>query len=55
VVNRVESTEYSRATTLCLYTVHLTLPMVGIGQLSRLNTHGLPLHGVVWFWTSVYW
>jgi len=38
VLNRVESTEYSQATTV-VYTQEypLTLLMVGIGQMSRLN------------------
>jgi len=43
VLNRVESTEYSRATTV-VYTHEypITLPMVGTGQMSRLNARCLP-------------
>ena len=45
MLNRVESTEYSQATTL----VHtqeypITLPVVEVGQLTRLNTRYLTLH-----------
>ena len=41
---RVESTELSRATTV-VYTQEypITLPLVGIGQMSSLNARGLPL------------
>ena len=44
VLTRVESTEYSWATTV-VYTQEYptTLPMVGIGQMSRLNARCLPI------------
>ena len=43
-LNRIESTELSRATTV-VYTQEypIILPVVGIGQMSRLNARGLPL------------
>jgi len=44
VLNRVESTEYSRATTV-VYTHEypITLAKVGISQTSRLNARCLPI------------
>ena len=44
MLNRVESIEFSRATTI-VYTQQypLTLPMVGMGQMSRLNARCLPI------------
>ena len=50
MLNRVESTEYSQVTTL----VHtqeypITLPVVGIGQLTRLNARclSIPMHTII--------
>jgi len=44
VLNRVESTEYSQVNTV-VYTQEfpITVPMVGIGRMSRLNARCLPL------------
>jgi len=44
VLNRVESTAFLRETTV-VYTNEypFTLPMVGIGQLARLNASCLPI------------
>jgi len=44
VLNRVESTEFSQETT-DVYTQEypITLPMVGTGQMSRLNARCLPI------------
>jgi len=48
VLNRVESIEYSRATTV-VYTheYRIALPMVGISQMSRLNARCLPF--IFWY------
>jgi len=49
-LNRVENTEYSQATTCTVvYTQEypITLHMVGIGQMSSLNAHCLPIVGYV--------
>ena len=48
MLNRVESTEYSRAST-AVYTHEypITLPMVGIGQMSRFNDSCLPIDGTI--------
>jgi len=45
VLNQVESTEYSRATTV-VYTQEypITVHTVGIGQMSRLNARCLPIN-----------
>jgi len=44
VLNRVENTEYPRANTV-VYTQEfpITVPMVGIGRMSRLNARCLPI------------
>ena len=42
--NRVESTAYSRATTVVhTHEYPITLPMVGTGQMSKLNVRCLPI------------
>ena len=44
MLNRVESTECSRTTTIVyLHEYHITLPVVGTGQMSRLNARCLPI------------
>ena len=43
MLNRVESTEYSWATTVVTHEYPITLPMDGIGQMSRLNARCLPI------------
>ena len=44
VLSRVEGTDYSRATTVVhKHEYPLTLSLVGIGQMSRLNDRCLPI------------
>jgi len=44
MLNRVESTDYSRATTVVhTHAYPITLHMVGIGQMSRSNARCLPI------------
>ena len=44
MLNRVESTDYSRATTVVhTHEYPITLHMVGIGQMSRPNARCLPI------------
>ena len=44
MLNQIDSTEYSRATTIVYIQEYpITLSMVGIGRMSRLNARCLPI------------
>jgi len=55
VLNRVESTEYSRAMTV-VYTHEYpsTLPMDGTGQLTMLNARCLPIYQTILIFYKIY-